>query len=141
VQENIQIARTSFDSLNAHDLDANDRLQSDDVKFEGPGAAGTLNRAQSRAYTQGFLTAFPDLHFDVTQIIAQDDYVVVNWKGVGTHQGPLVTPSGNSIPPTGKKSTVPGSSTFEIKHGKIVSSRIYWDMVTLLGQLGLMPPM
>ena len=29
----------------------------------------------------------------------------------------------------------------EIKNGKITRSWIYWDMVTLLGQLGLMPPM
>ncbi len=139
-QENIKVAKQLFDTLNAHDLDAYDRLGDDHAKFEGPGAAGALNKEQTRAYTQGFITAFPDLHFDVERTIAQGDHVVVNWKGHGTHKGPLVTPDGKTIPATGKHAVVPGSSTIEIKNGKVTSNKIYWDMVTLLGQLGLMPP-
>ena len=140
-QDNTKTARASFDALNAHDLNKNDALQSDNVKFEAPGAPGVLDRAQGRAYTQGFITAFPDLHWDIRLTVAQGDHVVVNWVGTGTHNGPLTTPTGNTIPPTHKKATVPGSSTFEIKNGKITRSVVYFDMVTLLGQLGLMPPM
>ena len=130
-QENVKLARTFFDNLNAHDLSANDRLLADDIKTEAPGTAGLTTREQSRAYTQGFLTAFPDLHFDVRLTVAQGDYVVVHWVGTGTHNGPLTTPSGGTIPPTGKKAVVPGSSTLEIKDGKVTHNWIHWDMVTL----------
>jgi steroid delta-isomerase-like uncharacterized protein len=140
-QDNVKVALATFDNLNAHDLDSNDALSSDDAKFEAPGAPGALDRAQGRAYTQGFLTAFPDLHFDVTLTVAQGDHVVVNWVGSGTHTGPMLTPSGNSIPPTGKKAVTPGSSTLEIKNGKVTRNQVYFDMATLLGQLGLLPPM
>jgi steroid delta-isomerase-like uncharacterized protein len=139
--ENTKLAKTFFDNLNAHALDKNDALQADDVKFEAPGAAGPMTRDQAKSYTQGFITAFPDLRFDVRLTVAQGDYVVMNWIGTGTHNGPLTTPSGGTIPPTGKMVTVPASTTLEIKGGKVTHNRVYYDMVTLLGQLGLMPPM
>jgi steroid delta-isomerase-like uncharacterized protein len=139
--ENVKVAQASFDALNAHDLDKWQRLNAPNITFEGPGAPGPLKGEQNRAYIQGFLTAFPDLHFNILKTMADGDHVVMEWTGTGTHKGPLVAPSGNSTPPTGKKATVRGSSTFEIMNGKVTASRTYWDMVELLGQLGLMPPM
>lgn len=59
----------------------------------------------------------------------------------GTHNGPLCTPSGNAIQPTGRSGTVPGSTTYEIKNSKITHAWIYWDMAGMLAQLGLMPEM
>ena len=101
-----------------------------------------MNAEQNRMYTQNFLTAFPGSKFEVLHTIAQGDYVVVNWKaGGGAHTGPLHTPSGCTIPPTGKTATVVGSTTSQIKNGKITRSWTFWDMTSLLGQLGLMPPM
>ncbi len=82
-----------------------------------------------------FFDEQPDLHFDVPPTVAQGNYVVVNWVGRGTHNGPLIAPSGGSIPPKGKKTTVPGSTALEIEGGKVTHTWIYWDMVTPLGQL------
>jgi predicted ester cyclase len=100
-----------------------------------------LNRDQAKAYTQGFITGFPDLHFELTQKVDQGEYVVINWVGNGTHTGPLPTPTGDTLPATGKKATVVGSTTYQIKNGKAVKGWTYWDMVSLLSQLGMMPGM
>ena len=140
-QENMRIAEKLFEALNAHDLNLGSDYEADDYQFEGPGTSGTVNRDQARAYTQGFFDAFPDLHFEIKQRVAQGDYVVINWIGSGTHTGPLLTPTGATIPPTGKKAVAPGSTTYQIKNGKAVAGQTYWDMVTLLAQLGLMPGM
>jgi steroid delta-isomerase-like uncharacterized protein len=140
-QENIRVAEKLFEAINAHDLDRGSDYETDDYKFEGPGSNGALNRDQGRAYIQGFINAFPDLHFELKQKIAQGDYVVINWVASGTHTGPLLTPTGATIPPTGKKATTPGSTTYQIKNGKAMAAWTYWDMVTLLAQLGLMPGM
>jgi predicted ester cyclase len=140
-EENIKIQQAIFDGLNAHDLDRNDRLFADDFVGYAPGAPGPTTHEQAKMVNQGFLTAFPDLHFDITLTLAQGDYVVTHWTGTGTHTGPLPTPSGNTIPPTGKKATVMGSSTAEIKNGKVTRGWQFWDMTSLLGQLGLLPPM
>lgn len=140
-KENTKVAQAFFDRFNAHDLDAIDQLNADDFKSEVVGGAGPMNKEQNRMYLQNFLTAFPDLHFEVTLAVAQEDHVVLNWAASGTHDGPLGTPSGGVIAPTGKEATVPGSTTYQIKDGKIARSSTYWDMAGLLGQLGLLPPM
>ena len=140
-QENVKIAMKFFEGLNSHVPGANRELQTSDYKQEAPGAAGTQNSSQAEAYVQGFMEAFPDLHFDIRHTIAQGDFVVVNWIGSGTHTGGLRTPTGAVIPPTGKKAMVPGSTTYQFKGGKAIQSWLHWDMTTLLAQLGLMPGM
>ena len=141
-QENTKVAMAFFDHFNANDLDAISQLQTDDFKSIAAGGGGPMNKEQDRMYLQNFLTAFPDLHFEVTLAVAQGDHVVINWVANGTHNGPLGTPSGGAIEPTGKKATVPGSSTYQITDGKMIArSATYFDMAALLGQLGLLPPM
>jgi steroid delta-isomerase-like uncharacterized protein len=140
-QENTRNAEKFFEAINAHDLDLYPNLLALDYRSEAPGAAAPQTEEQSRAYNQSFIDAFPDLHFEIRHRIAQGDFVVLNWVGSGTHNGPLTTPSGAKIPPTGKKAVVPGSTTYQFKDGKAIRSWVHWDMVTLLAQLGLMPGM
>jgi predicted ester cyclase len=98
-----------------------------------------MSPAQNWAYLEGFRTAFPDLHFDVTLTVAQADYVVAHWRASGTHSGPLPTPAGDTVPATGKNVVVHGSATYELRGSKIYREYVFWDMTSLLGQLGLMP--
>ena len=141
-QENIKAAYAFFEAWNAGDLSKIAPYEAADFMAEGPGAAGPMNAEQNRMYLQNFLTAFPGAKFDILLTITQGDYVVVHWKaGGGAHTGPLRTPSGGTIPPTGKSATVVGSTTSQMKNGKISRSWTFWDMASLLGQLGLLPPM
>ena len=73
--------------------------------------------------------------------VAQGDYVVMNWTITGKNTGALQSPTGSTIPPTGKVSTLVGSTTSLIKNGKVAHAWNYWDMASMLGQLGLLPPM
>jgi steroid delta-isomerase-like uncharacterized protein len=140
-QENTRIAEKFFSAFNAHDLSQTKALEAPNYKAKAPGSPEAMTGDESRAYNQGFLTAFPDLNFELTEKIAQGDFVVINWIARGTHNGNMRTPAGGTIPPTHKKAAVHGSTTFEIKNGKAVRSWVFWDMVTLLTQLGLMPAM
>ena len=142
--DNTRIAEKLFDAINAHNLNLGDSYQHVDYKFEGPGTdrnGGALNRDEAKAYTQGFINGFPDLHFEMKQKVAQGEYVVINWVGSGTHTGPLSTPTGDTLPATGKRAVVAGSTTYQIINGKAVKGWTYWDMVSLLSQLGMMPGM
>ena len=140
-QENTRIVEKLFEALNAHELGRFSDHFAADYRADQPGAAASLTEEQNNAYTQGFFDAFPDLRFDTRQIIAQGDFVVVNWMGSGTHKGGLRTPTGAVVPPTGKHAMVPGSLTYQFKNGKIIRSWNHWDMASLLAQLGLMPGM
>jgi steroid delta-isomerase-like uncharacterized protein len=138
---NIKAAQSFFDAWNMGDLSKADSYEAGDFMSEAPGSPGPLNAQQTRAYNQNFLTAFPGSKFELLHTITQGDFVVINWKISGVHTGPLQTPSGGSIPPTGKKATVTGSTTAQVKDGKIVRNWSFWDMASLLMQLGLLPPM
>jgi steroid delta-isomerase-like uncharacterized protein len=141
-QDNIRAAHAFFEAWNAGDLSQSDAYSADGVMAEGPGAPGPMNAEQNRMYLQNFMTAFPGTKFEILQTIAQGDFVVTNWKASGgTHNGPLQTPSGGSIPPTGKSAVVMGSTTTKLKDGKVTHTWTFWDMASLLGQLGLLPPM
>jgi predicted ester cyclase len=140
-QENIRMAEQIFESMNAQDLRRSKDSYAPNYRFEGPGAAGPLEYEQSLAYIQGFITAFPDLHFTLKDRIADGDNVAITWTATGTHSGPMMTPNGNQIPPTGRQGVVNGCTTYKFQGGKAVSSQNYWDMASLLMQLGLMPAM
>ena len=141
-QDNIKAALAFFDAWNQGDLSKAAPYEADDYVGYTPGTSEALNAAQIRAYNQNFLTAFPDSKFEVLLTVVQGDYVVTNWKvSGGTHSGPLHTPSGGIIPPTGKSAVVMGSTTAQLKNGKVTRSWNFWDMASLLGQLGLLPPM
>ena len=134
-----QLVIDQFEAFNDHDLDAWIGFLSDDFAGEAPGAPAPMNQEQTRAYQQSFITAFPDLTFDFERFIAEGDFVVVDWKATGTHDGPLATPNGQTIPPTKKQATVYGSTTYKVGGGRIMRAWVHWDMMTLLAQLGLMP--
>jgi steroid delta-isomerase-like uncharacterized protein len=140
-QENLKAANSFFEAWNSGDLHRGLAYEAEDFKNEAPGSLSPMNSEQSLAYNQNFLTAFPGTKFKVLLTVVQGDYVVINWTISGKHAGPLHSPSGAAIPPTGKTVTLTGSTTAQVRNGKIVHSWSYFDMASLLGQLGLMPPM
>ncbi len=135
-QDNIQIVKKLFDNLNKHNLDANNQLLANDVRTEATAAPGVMNtREQGQMYTRQFQDGFPDLHFDMKDIIAQGTKVAVFWIARGTHSALLRIPSGDSIPATNKKVAIPGCTLFELRNNLVSRQEIYWDQVTFLTQL------
>ena len=54
--------------------------------------------------------------------------------------GPLETPTGETIPPTGKQVPVRECDIATVKEDLITSHRFYFDQSEFLEQLGLAPP-
>jgi steroid delta-isomerase-like uncharacterized protein len=140
-QDNIKAASAFFEAWNSGNLSKVTAYEASDFMAEGPGAGGPMNSQQNLTYSQNFLTAFPGSKFEIVQTIIQGDMVVLNWKIGGAQTGPLHSPSGSVVPPTGKMAHLVGSTTYQLKNGKISRSWTFWDMSALLGQLGLLPPM
>jgi len=140
-QDNIRTVEQIFENINAHDPGRSPDRYTPGYTLEGPGAPGPLTYESSLVYLHGFITAFPDLHFSLKHKIADGDNVAVTWTATGTHNGPMLTPTGATIPPTGKKGVVVGCTTYVFKGDKVATSSNYLDMVSLLTQLGLMPGM
>jgi steroid delta-isomerase-like uncharacterized protein len=80
-------------------------------------------------------TAFPDLQVTIEDQIAEGDRVVTRWTVRGTHNGPFA-----GMPATGKPVTVTAIHIHRIHEGKIAE---LWEQINLLGllqQLGVVPP-
>ena len=80
----------------------------------------------------------PDAKGAVTNSLASGNTVTLEITWTGTHTGPLVSPAG-TIPASGKSQTTPAAWILEFEGEKIKESRHYFDMVTLLSQIGAMP--
>ena len=132
-----QIGRALLDGFNGRDLGAWEAALAPDATFSYPGLRGGCDRATAVAFNASFPAAFSDRHFAVTRTIAQGDTVAYCWVATGTHDGPLATPNG-AIPPTGRRGEIPGVLIATVRDGRIVREETYWNLVELLGQLGLM---
>ena len=97
-----------------------------------PGMPGGLEGAKQTLTM--YLTAFPDLHFTVEDIIAEGDKVVTRLTARGTQQGEFM-----GIPPTGKRATVTAIDISRMVGGKSVEHWLEMDTLGLLQQLGVVP--
>ncbi len=136
-EENKEIALSLFEALNARDLSLWAQHLADDYIAEHPGVSVLLNKTRSMGYNQRFVTAFPDLHFEVLSVLAEGDHVLIHWTASGTHAERLATLTGETIPPTRRRVRVSGALLTEVTDGKIVREWIYWDQLSLLAQLGI----
>ena len=127
-----------YRGLNEHDLDLSMSVFADDVVTETPSGV-TEGRDAFRAFAEGFLRAVPDMRHTVREHWESGDTVIVEGVYSGTHTGPLAGPDGSEIPPTGRAFSFPYVDIVTARDGKVVSHRVYWDNVTFLAQLGLMP--
>jgi steroid delta-isomerase-like uncharacterized protein len=91
---------------------------------------------QFLAVLQGWAKAFPDSKATYRNAVASGTTVVLELTWHGTHAGPLQTPDG-SVAASGKSIEVPACMIVEIGDGKVKSARHYFDMATLMQQIGI----
>ena len=80
------------------------------------------------------IKAFPDIQWNIKEILADDHHVAVRWIWEGTHSGPF-----QQFETTGKRLSNEGVGIYEFKNGKIVSAKILTDRLDFLQQLGVVP--
>jgi len=85
---------------------------------------------------RGWATAMPDSKASFDAALTSGDTVVLELTWRGTHTGPLHTPGGD-IPATGKKFEVRACQVVDIANNKPQVMRHYFDMTTLMKQLGV----
>lgn len=86
---------------------------------------------------RGWGTALPDSRatFDAAHVVGDIAILELTWRG--TQSGPLQTPAGE-IAATGKKIEVRACQIVEVAGDKVKSIRHYFDMATMLQQIGAM---
>lgn len=132
----IEIAKASITAYNDKDWSkVKDMLAADAVYDE----KGTRRRIQGAGEIieafQGWAKALPDSKATFVREFASGNTAVFElvWKGV--HTGPLQTPTG-TIPASNKPVEVPACQVVQVEGGKVKSTSHYFDMLTLLTQIG-----
>jgi steroid delta-isomerase-like uncharacterized protein len=99
-------------------------------------AAGKYSkgRTQIRAYLEEAFRGIPDFRVELKSFFGSADRVCSEGVMRGTHTGSIV-----GLPaPTGKAFAVPYAHVCQLRDGKAVRITDYYDMVSMLRQLGLL---
>lgn len=84
--------------------------------------------------------AFPDLHFEVHEILQEGDIVATRSTMTGTHLGRLALGPLAAIEPQGNKIAVPHMHFFRYENGRLKDLWHVWDTLGLMRQLGVPAP-
>jgi steroid delta-isomerase-like uncharacterized protein len=103
------------------------------VFLQIPGTEMNGKAAVRDHFVRPFITGFPGNHHIAKNMIFGRDVVVVEWSFEAEHKGPFA-----GVRPTGVHVKVPGCSVYEFDsvNRKITAGRIYFDVTTLLKQIG-----
>ncbi len=131
----LDLFRRHVAAVDAGDLDADEALFDPDVETVTPG--GTLNGwKEFRAMNEGLGTAMTQSRHEIVRSFTSGDTAIIEGVFTARHTGPMPTPDGGQLPPTGNTVSLPFSCFFQVRDGRCVSHHIYYDNMAMLAQLG-----
>jgi len=124
-------------ALNAHDLAKLLSFSADDIIGENV-ALGAANhgKEESRNYFKQLFDAIPDFKIEPTLCFGSGKYRCMEYVVSGTPVKEL-----GGIPATGKSFKVRCVGVSELRDGKTSRASTYYDLATMLRQLGVLPAM
>ncbi len=143
-QENVALARSLLDLYNSRQSDpawldkSMAAYAADCEDIDVPSGATLHGPDGHKRIALFFAENFPDLRVELTDAFATEDQVVLEGTWRWNDTGPLPLPSG-ALPATGRSGELRCCYVYQIRNGKIVSVHHYYDMMTMLEQLGLAP--
>jgi steroid delta-isomerase-like uncharacterized protein len=138
-KEVIQTAQSLIDAFNRNDWEGCKALLTASSVYDEVGSSRRLEGVNDIISSlQGWKKAMPDVKGTVTNSFASGNTANLEVTWQGTHTGPLQTPSG-VIEATGKQQTTRSSFLMNIEGGKIGESKNYFDMLSFMQQLDVLP--
>ena len=136
-QDVINLLKENIEAFNAGDTNRFGGTLAEDGVYD---EKGTQRRVSGKTEivntTFGWRQAFPDAKGTIQNIFASGNQAVAEILWEGTHTGDLPGPGG-TIPATGKRIKVPASMLVTAEGGKLKETHHYFDMMTMLQQLGV----
>jgi steroid delta-isomerase-like uncharacterized protein len=132
-EQNKALMRRFLEATVASDQVAFKEFLASDFVAHLPG--GPQNREAFLQHNNVFVVAFSDRHFAVEDLIAEGDKVTARtiWRGI--HSGDF-----QGLPPTGKQVAISAIIIERIQDGKMVEHWSLFDQLSMMQQLGLVPP-
>jgi predicted ester cyclase len=131
LERNKRITRAILErAFNQRDFAAIDEGFTADAVIHDPGV-DFRGPAELRGGLESLLTAFPDFHFSVEEQLAEDDRVMIRYRGQGTQHGEFL-----GLAATGRRVDYTGILRLRLEGEKISDFWAQPDQLGLLRQLG-----
>ncbi len=135
----IDLAKKHLDALSRGDWAGYRGMMNDDAVYEEEATRRRVDTADKWVdVSKAWKSAFPDMKASVQECFASGDAVVCEVEWSGTHKGPLAGPMG-TIAPTNRAGKLPAMLLFRFDGDRIRECHHYFDLMTMLAQLGVMP--
>lgn len=131
-EANKQMIREFLTAWNRRDMLAMSRFWSPDMVHHT--RTGTYGPAEVYSLMTGFMEAFPDLEFQIDNIVAEGDLVATHMTARATQKREFM-----GIPAAGRRISCSVMGLVRIVDGKIVEHWNIMDELYLMQQLGLVP--
>jgi steroid delta-isomerase-like uncharacterized protein len=136
-RSNVGIHRAGHEAFNERDFVAMTRQYADRIRWTDHAQGRTFRTAQQFRddFLTGWIRASSDIRITGPRYVDAGETVVCTFTVAGTHDGPL-----GALPGTGKEFALPLCEMWHFDSaGRVVGGDLYYDQVSLLTQLGLMP--
>ena len=127
------ITRLFDEVVNQGHLDVIDEIAHPDFETRTP--MGTFDREGFKAFVAGWRVAFPDVHCDVRDVIAEGDGVAWAVQATGTNEGDF-----NGMPATGRSVDFASLNIAYLRDGLLHRHTVLMDLATMMEQLGVTQP-
>jgi steroid delta-isomerase-like uncharacterized protein len=131
-----QFVKNLWAAWNSHDWEKTSLFYADDCIVEGLPSRICHGKRELEAYYDDLLVWYPAPNFAAKRYFSSGNLIATEWMMSGTHTG-----NSPRFKATGKRFSIPGMSILEIQGGRIARETDYWDMYSLLKQLGIIPRM
>ena len=131
-----RVAAAYFEALSRHDVDAAVAMWKPGGRENVRSQVDTTAPDGVRAFLSGLFGPFPDFGFTVVETTVQDDRAAVRWEVNATFTGDRF----QGVEATGAPIFLEGVDVLIVRDGLIVENNAFADGLSLVRQLGLMPP-
>ncbi len=134
---NVEVHRAGHEAFNDRDFDAMTKEYADRITWTDHAQGRTFRTPQEFKddFLPGWVRASSDIRITEPRYLDADQAAVATFTVAGTHDGPL-----GPFPATGKQFVLSLCELWRFDQtGHVVGGDLYYDQVSLLTQLGLMP--
>jgi len=138
-EANKEIVRRFYEQVfNQRNVKAIDELVDPEFLNHDPTPVASRDPESMKQFIHTLTQAFPDHHHAIKDLIAEGDKVVMRCTLTATHQG--LFPGFLEMPPTGKSICQRQIHILRVQDGKVAEHWVIRDDLTMMQQLGLIPP-
>ena len=135
------IIEEGIERWNAHDREGFLALYDEAITFVDEPTGHELHGREEfgKGFYDLWAEAYPDNKIKDPLVFAEGDLVCMQAHFTGTHTGTYHGPDAE-MPATGKRIDGPYAFIAEVREGKVMSARIYYDRLSTLEQEGIVTP-